>query len=178
MRRIRVIAVVVLAAAVSMACGGRQDAGADCAGTFSVKSAGEPLGPSSALVTAVRDRSTVAGQVSLAEVTTAAGWSNHWDRMIPVHAGAERERLNEAAGLPGFCWPDLPRHDFDAGEHPVFYVFIDGATPRQAVRATTHSPLFKTSSDTRMLHPDSLLEPVPPVQSATQTSQGYLKVVS
>ncbi|MBF6231828.1 hypothetical protein [Nocardia farcinica] len=178
MRRIRVIAVVALAAAVSVACAGRQDAAPGCAGTFSVKSAGEPLGPSSALVTAVRDRSTVAGQVSLAEVTTAAGWSNQWDRMIPVHAGAERERLNEAAGLPGFCWPDLPRHDFDAGEHPVFYVFIDGATPRQAVRATTHSPLFKTSSDTRMLQPDSLLEPVPPVQSATQTSQGYLKVVS
>ncbi|MEV0360455.1 hypothetical protein AB0H71_30810 [Nocardia sp. NPDC050697] len=109
----------------------------------------------------------------MAEVTAAADWNAGWDRMIAVYGGSDPERINRAAGLPGYCWPGLPGFDRTERRLPVFYVFIAGNTAVQSVRSHRYDQLFDLDSDTRILRPESMLEPVPPKPSIP----GSLRVV-
>jgi len=144
---------------------------ANCSGTFGFYSRDEPLGSGQALTAAVQEFSAQPESPSLGEVTAAAGWTGEWDRMLTVYEGTDREALNAAAGLPDFCWPDLRPVNFDASHHPVFHVFVQGSTPRQAVLSSTSDTLFDVRSSTEVLYMDSVLEPVPPVP----TRKGFLR---
>lgn len=175
MRKCLISTVTAMAATVVVACGSPAHPpgiAENCSGTFSFYSREEPLGSNEALVAAVREFSAQTQPVPLSAVTAMAGWSGEWDRMLTVHVGTDREALNAAAGLSEYCWPDLPRRNYDASHFPEFHVFIQGGIPRQAVVSAAHKTLFDATTS-QVLYADSMLEPVPQVN----TRPGYLQPI-
>jgi hypothetical protein len=158
---------LVVVGAIATACSsshGDHDGGVgdQCAGSFDLLSRDEPLGARAALDQAVAEAVGRPEQVRLVDLTQAAGWAGTWDRAVVAKAGITRERMNQATGLPDYCWPNLPTATGSDGPAQVFYVFLDGDEPLQAIRSDTSREYFHRFRSGDVLHPDTRLEPVPP----------------
>ncbi|BDT95560.1 hypothetical protein [Nocardia sputorum] len=166
------VVVATMTACSSSQTGHDNGIGATCTGSFDMLSTAEPLGARSGLDRAVSEALGRPEEVSVADLTHAAGWSATWDRVVVAKAGITRERMNQASGLQDYCWPNLPTAVGSDGPAQVFYVFFDGGRPLQSIRTDTSKEYFHRYRSGDVLRPDTRLEPVPP---RSPGSTGYFQ---
>ncbi len=77
------------------------------------------------------------------ELTSAAGLTDEWDRMVVVFPGTSEATLNSDAGTTGVCWANLPGTYGDDTPHTAYYLFVAGDSPSKqftgSIRATVRS---------------------------------------
>ncbi|MBF6298519.1 hypothetical protein IU459_13345 [Nocardia amamiensis] len=151
----------LLASAACSPSDDRNEAAAQCAATFDLKSRAEPLGSSDELERVIRKLAAQPGTYSLRTLTEAAGWAGQWDRLVMASSGMPAERLSSVAGTPGYCWSNLPSFKFDYTVHN-FYIFVAGSTPIQAIHNLQGSELFRRVHSGDVLQPDSSFQSVQP----------------
>ncbi|MET7767405.1 hypothetical protein [Nocardia sp. NPDC005366] len=77
------------------------------------------------------------GEVTMGELTRAAGWSDAWDRVVDVYGGIDAADLSRAAqsGPAAECWRGLPTRGSSSSDRPAqgFYLFLSGGKLVQKV---------------------------------------------
>ncbi|MBB5912769.1 hypothetical protein BJY24_001636 [Nocardia transvalensis] len=139
------------------------DAGAGCTTTFDLSPVKENLGPRVGFKEKAAQAAEASAPTTLIAITTAAGWSGDWDRMVDIPQNTRADQIDALAGTSGVCWKNAPKPrsaDGD-GPHRGYYLFLKGDQPRQTIDwSGNFDQVFAVDKGT-VLTPDTTLTPVP-----------------
>ncbi|CRY75386.1 hypothetical protein SAMN05421776_101565 [Nocardia farcinica] len=155
------IAAALSVAAVSITACGPKDTSAACSGeTFNLHSHPELLGAENDLVRAFDEAAEQQlASATMVEMTTRAGWSPEWERVVYIGARTTDEELRKdsAADLRLACFAGLPTTNSDPdlrSSHVTLFV-ADGK-PLQAVWWVGQTPSLRFGKRDFLL-PDTVL---------------------
>ncbi|MBF6420739.1 hypothetical protein IU436_16615 [Nocardia farcinica] len=150
-------------AALTTGCGtDHSRAEPNCPTTFGFASSPAPLGDGAELSNAARTAARGSDPVTMQDLTSAAGLTDEWDRMVVVFPGTSEATLNSDAGTTGVCWANLPGAYGDDTPHTAYYLFVAGGQPVQAIHwfYPSDRALDFLRPRRSVIHPSTLLTPV------------------